>query len=550
MSALLLRVEGANFDSFLGDTNDLSPIRGASFALLDAIRELIGWLKPLGAKPLQLGASVGIWRLPGNTDGKQLLAEVRRELSSRAPAVPAEDPESALEVTPYATMLADTVPCVDPGSADALHGALEALTARIRWRQMRQPTVLASRAQSPDDAPETNVTLRICEETLVRPAMKKRKRYKGAKRSVSESVWVRRCFGVRKKREFYEQELRATGGSLPSRVTNVARDTRQLANGEEDVKSDLPRQLVGKMAVIAADANRLGALCDGAVRAPSTDGFAKLSVPERYRRLDDRLHELRRLQLAAIVEGLDRHRWSRGTYTQEEAGELNRMGVARRGGGKFAEGNPYLRIETLYWAGDDAVWFVPASVAFALVRQLARATEGFPIDGQRVRYAFGLVLCHHNAPIAPVVDLARELQDVAKQAGRDRDLVAWRVLESFDHIGGDLEAWYRDHITFPASATDFVLPVAELRRIFREMKTLDGGLPRRRLKHLALAAAREGCGQRLAELEAKLATDLPPEIPEALDRLRPALGHGPRFWLGLDELWDYLVAASRGGGMP
>ncbi len=99
-------------------------------------------------------------------------------------------------------------------------------------------------------------------------------------------------------------------------------------------------------------------------------------------------------------------------------------------------------METLLWGGDEIVWVTPAWRGWRLLTMFYESAKAWQLLGKSVTHSAGLVFCHHKAPIHEIVHLAKELNGMVKEKGRRqkaRNLFAYQVLESFDHIGRALD---------------------------------------------------------------------------------------------------------------
>jgi hypothetical protein len=172
----------------------------------------------------------------------------------------------------------------------------------------------------------------------------------------------------------------------------------------------------------------------------------------------------------------------------------------------------------------------------------------------------GLVFCGAKAPIHRVTGLAHDLADLIKdsEGGRDKSHFGCLVLESFDHIGRDLEGYLAD-TTPPGLDIDPVrcarLPAAALATTEAAATSLTGpgGLSRRQIARLSRAASLEDQTRARALFDDML-RDLPDETRESLQNLITTLGgegadETARLVIAarhLDSLWDYLAPRPHG----
>lgn len=249
MKRFYLRLEGMNFDTFLGDTQDLSTIRGGGLLLLEAA-ERVATLDS-GLETISLGASSGLFAF--EAPDEESAANRRRQVAGAL----AEDDELR-----HGTFTVDVVADTD----DFLHDK-EALMALNRWRQAAAPSVAFPSAIADGAEPCTLDRLR---PASTRPVHGGR---------ISESVWQRREHGRKRKQDFYRRE---TGLQVQ---TGFSEDLEKLTT--DPTRGNLD----GKMAVIYADGNSFGRL-----------NQKHATSPEGQRALDLRLQGLRRDVLREIVE--------------------------------------------------------------------------------------------------------------------------------------------------------------------------------------------------------------------------------------------------------
>lgn len=183
-----------------------------------------------------------------------------------------------------------------------------------------------------------------------------------------------------------------------------------------------------------------------------------------------------------------------------------------------------------------------------------------------LQHAAGLVFCHHKAPIHRMKDLAKKLAELAKDAAKDvsekdnPSLLAYQMLESFDHAGTDLEAWRQQRAEPLCGPEGLFLRPADLGVIQGHIRSLKGAadltdsrateFPRRKLYQI-IQALKNGDQNRVERFYEKLEKDHPKHL-ETLEQLKPLLsgsdsdGH----WLHLVDLWDYmgLHEENRAGG--
>lgn len=555
MAEILLRIEGVNFDATMLDTTDLSTVRGASFLYLEAIRAVEAALADgfLGkdvtdCRRLSAGGSIGLFGLTLADDEKQADQAKRRErvrgaveewLSGRSPG-DLKDGNEVFRLCRHLSFVVDVVaapaeeqpprppqPWQDAPQPPFLRDR-ERVIAANRLRQMRSPSVVV-----PQPRDRKFEAWRICAGDQVRPAPDDAQKVK--ERCVSDSVWERRGYGLEQKRAWYETILRSvearSGGAATPAGPDYAQDFSEIAD-DEALREKLGNNVVGKIAVFYADGNGFSAVQDRFISSGSP-----CSAENRQKLFDAILHDNRRHQVRAILEALDEH------------------DAALR-----ADANSKRRIETLYAAGDEGMWVVPASMGWTLAATFFAQVCGLnPETGERkpkgwtvgdtaheepLHVAAGLVFCHHTAPITRIRRLAGELAELAKAHDRTRSLLCYQVLESFDHIGRDVAAFRKERCPPGTVPGDFMLPGDRLWQVPDAVTEVRKVMPRRQLKRLALALHGGGTGGRYTEALRRLEGECP-ELEEHLPALRACFGEGPALWLHLDELWDFLVVPDK-----
>lgn len=495
MSRYYLRLEAVNLSNFVSDTQDLSTIRGGGLLLLGAVEGLridLPYVKDF--REISTGASVGLYEFEVD-EAAAPAGGAAEEIRSHV-----DNWLRGGEGLRYATVVVDVRPAGPSFAED-----LQALTACNRWRQMQSPSVVLD--GGPSDGP--------CPIDKVRPAVRQT-RVHDQDLKVSASVFDRREHGRQMKREIYQEVVAPPGGARARGVpTQFVRDLEELA--ADPGKGNLH----GKMAVIHLDGNGFGRIKEGA-------GDNR----EVWEQFDRKVKEYRRQLLDSLL-GLmkDDPDW------------------------KTSEGR--YRVETLLWGGDEIIWVVPAWKGWETLRLFYRESDPWEFKGKPLRHAGGIIFCHHRAPIHRLTKLAGELSDQAKGGdGRAHNRFAYEVLESFDHVGSDFEAYRRSHCVQPLTPgappdpRQLILDSADMSFLKEQAASLSEKLPRRKLhevvEHLltpledgpAGAARQEARRAAVRDLRDRL---LRAGVPEAQIRELEARLGGETCWLHLNALWDYLV---------
>jgi hypothetical protein len=144
-----------------------------------------------------------------------------------------------------------------------------------------------------------------------------------------------------------------------------------------------------------------------------------------------------------------------------------------------------------------------------------------------------MVFCHHNAPIHRIKALATEL---GEQAKLDRSQNQYIVLESFDHIGRELNESLLERY---GSEETFVLRADQMHEIEKALITLKKTFPRGKLHWIIqrLQREREKAEKELEDVTRNLAS----ESQTAWCNLKQCFNHNAhKACYNLAELWDYV----------
>ncbi|MGE0132620.1 MAG: hypothetical protein AB7U82_31435 [Blastocatellales bacterium] len=396
----------------------------------------------------------------------------------------------------YATFVVDVKEASDDFKRD-----LEKLMAMNRWSQMQSPSIVID---------EWNSLIKtdnfVCDLDGVRPAVEP---MPGPEKEeqVSQSVYVRRKHGREQKQEFYELETEKT------LQRDFAYDFNEIAEqfGDEDYGN-----LNRKMAVIYLDGNKFG--------------DKKGKTLESLRDFDEGLKNNRREMLGKLLDRIE-----------SEQGWMSKDGR--------------YRFETLLWGGDEIIWVVPAWKGWETLAYFFEKSKGWKApSGKPLHHAGGMVFCNHKAPIHRIVKLAKEgLADLAKRKSRDESLIAYEVLESFDHTGDDLERYRRDRrpkfcrgdeqdpmtikgedmVKIPKLAATIKETISH-RKLHETVKyLLDNDPPSEKDRREWESKTGNPYGALMKSLNSENAKS-------SLREIQPLLGGEWKTWFHLSTLWDYL----------
>ena len=483
MSKYYLRIEGVNFDSFVLDTNHIKIIRGGSLMLLNSVDWLAEKFPDL--KKITAGASWGLFSFHADNDYQagQLLRDARAAFNTD-------------KHYKHATMTLAVQPAGGDSDYSQTRSQLEALS---RWEQMQSPTVAIP------TRPEPSNNHGACQLDKLRPATKTAslRRDGGSKKApISASCRVRwevdgkerkpkneHGSGQKQFKSFYEKRTDIQGLSFTEDLNELSDDKRR-------------NNLHGKMAVVYLDGNHFGKLA-----RDSCFNEAK------QREFDQKLRE------------------------KYQNGALKTLLTEIKDDPAWKNGNK-IRLETLLWGGDEIIWVAPAWKGWWLLARFFQITNEPPweIDDKPLTHGAGLVFCHHNAPIQPILGLARELGDLAKANDRKNNRAAYQVLESFDHTGADLSA-VREQRWPLKDASTMILDgnaMISVENVMQEIKASE--LPKRQLYRIATIAQSDP--YEAEDLAKKLQQEA--DITPKIDELERCFGAGLATWLHLLELWDYV----------
>ncbi len=521
-STLYVRIEGVNLDNFVYDVHDLSTIRGGSFLLLDAVRRV---QERFGLTEISTGASSGFFTAPagdGAAGADALRGEIERFLSDSDGQPRPKDESDQLK---HATFVVDVR--AEGDGDEGFERAREPLLAMNRWRQFQQPTLAVPASGNRQDE---------CAFDHVRPATTDvwvKENEQTVKKQASASVEARRTFGREKRTAFYTEELERLAEAIIKDDPSAGEESKAVYGLAQtvaamDFTKDLetladhgtPRSLDGKIAVVYFDGNRFGKIQKGCDR-PDLETFDR--TVKRYRG-----QALRRL-LQSIVDAPE------GWLAGEE-----------------------IRLETLLWGGDELIWVVPAWKGWSVLRLFYETSRAWQFTPRRkpaepLTHAGGVVFCHRVAPIHRMTELAKKLADSCKD-GFDqepkpaddhagRDVFAYQVLESFDHIGTDFKAFREGRVPRGRSVRELGVHGAGMDKATSAFDIVKHTFPRSKL-HAIVAVIRDHEAEKATQMIENTVRELRPEGKSALKELLfffDPSSEGLTGWYHIAELWDYAV---------
>lgn len=503
MSKYYFRIEAVNLFNSVYDTNDISTIRGGSFLLHDAFKDIENRIEryrlPLiGFADLGSTASVGMFSFESGLDDKdledQVIAPIVKEIDEK--------------VSAFGTFVWAVRPVQE---SEDFVVALQLLTAACHWRQYQQLTVVL-----PAERNSTN----YCSLDGVRPASDTVK--KGEKNQpASSAVKTRRKEGRRLRNSIYKELL---GGAAPQigddpEAWIVTNDLEALS------RIDDRGQLDGKIAFIYLDGNRFSRIRNELCQSPAIYVAFQKKVQKELR--EPALREL--LSFALQPEN--------GTFRVKTERTGNEQGK--------------IRLETLLWGGDEIEWVVPAWQALNVLEVFYKSCQQEDADqfeGTTLTHCAGVVFCRHDLPILKIRDYAHQLCNIAKsgitrsirEIKRIDNRIAFLNIVSFDYLTGSLDRFYENYYQ-PATASDFVLQAQEVDLLKSHLPIIGRLLPTSKL-HALLSALQEE--QRIFERVWKRTLEVLPawqteQLTEAVHKL--GLIERPARWFLVADLLHNLA---------
>ncbi|MFA5924200.1 MAG: hypothetical protein WC856_23385 [Methylococcaceae bacterium] len=513
-----LRVEAVNLSHFINDTNDLSTIRGGSLLLLEAMKKVEGIIKnnsPEKIRPeekeiadleKQLNDINTLQKLtPKDKNKKKNIREKLRKLKATSNKV--VKPDSTPTITKGASWglfvldmseadackvqkkiadyfktdaryrLATFVVDLYPNNGDEHYQAdRNCLQTLNRWQQMQAPSLAICKEGTTSCAID-----KVRPATILRYLKNKKYDY------VSKSVNQRRKYGIVKKRTFYNE------------VTGIyAKYTQDLGDLSKSAKNGI---LDGKIAFIYIDGNGFG------------DIQRSSKTPAEQKQFDENTRHGREKLLTKFLEKIHNNP-------------------------DWLTDDGKVRMETLLWGGDEIIWVVPAWQGWWMLNEFySQAKELIKHNNEPLFHAAGLVFCHNDAPIHRIDSLARALADQFAKTNRDKNLIAYQILESFDHAGIDLQRYRVERIGKLGGPEQLLIDAEKMDDIKASISQLknDPDFAKRKVYQI-LEAYSEDETLKADQYIAKL----PGTSAEPLEKLKHLFGGDKAQWLHLMDLWDYI----------
>jgi hypothetical protein len=401
-------VVATNFTNTLGDTNDLSTLRGGSLMLLgfaDALAK--GLVDAFGAAKVEVissGASELLLQCNNSDDADAVEAAIHDQLGK------AIGPINPRHFTFAVARQSNNWPQGLNKTLRDFGTIRAALRAKVRIQQFRVPTV-----PLPEKSQRTwSKGAKPCELSGVFAAD-----FTEGSAKVSASVAARKPYGRAQRAAFYADRLQEAGPAGIELAARLKRDNISFTNSLSDLSArdrevrtlGLPIGLRSKLAVLYLDGNGFGQALNEVANKP--DGPARLSA------------WLRQKQAALLADILS-------FFVDQRELQI------------FDENKQRLRFETLLWGGDEMIFAFPAFAAWDLCHKIQSNLDQWrlPADlgGKRITHAAGLIFADRKMPVRVLRALAGDLGDLTKEGVKDANGLQIFALEGVDQPEGSLQA--------------------------------------------------------------------------------------------------------------
>lgn len=548
MSDVWLQVAAVNFATTIYDTNDLSVIRGASFAVLQASDELLNELdrrladrqlveplysgaselvvriasKPAGPAPVKLvppGGGKQQWRQKTLPNLVQRVA-AGEELDAVAAAAHGGFRNPNVSRTAIARQIefvmaressaaASPAPLTDAELETHLRAALQAQAETLRHftfvhaihrpaPKESLPNILAAlttrirlaQLQSltvalPDEVPSlADAASAFCSFTLGRQPVAPGKRVKG--KPASASVQARQRMGRDDKTSFYREQVRRGLEAAKLLVTDKA---QSLAKAQRtlDLQSMPVAMDFGEL--VADPPPGLPPNVEGKLAVLFMDGNGFGRLRQRCAEIPDPQRSFQAFRRFCL------------TLEQNNAiilGDLVDWMLQAPGFTQGADADRRLRFETLLWGGDDVSLVLPAWGVSPFLEQLDRVLRllRLPVGdrSETPSYKIGVVLAQHKSPIRDLRMAAERLAEAAKATSDTRSVVQLMALEGIDRAEFD-PASVRGELFDDALGNDFGafgIFLEEWPKVVRMFNAINDGIGRSQLHRWYRKAEKDG----------------------------------------------------------
>ncbi|HIP83251.1 MAG TPA: hypothetical protein EYH19_06720 [Desulfocapsa sulfexigens] len=478
MNKYYLRMEGVNLNNYVYDTQRLSVIRGGGLLLLNGVTELQKAMKDKGTILTDISTGASSGLFSFSVADDAGAVKVKEE---------AEEFFYDHKELRHATFVVDVLPYDEEFKL-----IRESSLALNRWQQMQSLSL---------KVPENDSTKGVCEHDFIRPAdpvetgpKKKTKENKEAGTRISTSAFLRHEYGRKQKQNYYKDYTK--GIVNPPEFTN---------NFEELSANKEMGDLHHKIAFFYADGNGFGKL-----------QFDTCLKEDEQKAFDIAIKAYRVELLTKIINACT---------------DLLKNPKKDK-----------LQFETLLWGGDELIFVVPAWQGWWLAEKFFEYTRNWNFLENNLTHGASLIFCHHNSPIHRIRDLAVTLAELAKKKSRKQNLLAYQVLESFDHLGTSPDE-YRKKLCPPGiDGDDLIIDGDSLAGVRQAFITIRDRFPRRQLHAIIRnlhGTSVDGQREVLEDAE-KMCKEIFAISESDIHILQSCFGSGALFWFHLAELWDYV----------
>lgn len=503
MTRKLVWFEGVDFDDCVFDTNDISTIRGASLALLDAPKRLGRLIEArLGLADVEVfsGASQGLYRVP--SDRLEEAEAIIDDFVAGTSATDADLPLAALRFVRGVSDLDESEPVVSMrrAQADARRAQLQGAASRSVEEPGKRPCPIERRRpanasiQMPFDRARD---LGLVEARSPTPGTE------AVTVAVSASVRDRRAWGRTQRKIFYtgrsarngepalEAETAGWWGTWGRFFSTTGGATDPFVHDLQEMVAQPPAKahplsVENKIAVLYADGNGFGEILSSCRTLEAVTEFSTATRSLMRKILEQVLD-----RLCVIAFGIGSP--SALPMPPPEAAAYTTSGGEKR-----------LRFESLLYGGDEICWVFPAWIALDVVNTVIAALDRAMLAGQPATFSCGLVIADRKMPIADLRSLAHDAADLAKVRGiRTPDggeiepepatRIAIEVFESIEPPSGGLAAYRRRTIGEAADVRRFLsLDRQDLDRVVEWIRgcRVEGTMARSQIIRILTAAQR------------------------------------------------------------
>ncbi len=239
-------------------------------------------------------------------------------------------------------------------------------------------------------------------------------------------------------------------------------------------------------------------------------------------------------------------------YIKDERKKLlKKLLNAAQADDRMAGANNVLRLETLLWGGDEFIFVVPAWCGFPVWRFLYEHSRDWSFDDTPLTHAFSLVFAHSKAPIHRLVNLAKDLAEKGKAKTKVRATLTWTALESFDHMGLDLDAALEKRYRKKIAWNDWVLSAESAIAMDDVLCATKQKLPRSQIVSGAMASIHDAIDASEKRMEHAQTQVFNQEaggdvMKTLINSTLTKDSNAASAWVHLAEAWDYAGHAALG----